>query len=104
LKRLKIAAGAVAGYRDLASGHLAAAWQVRTGAADCCVATRAAARLLGLDFLPLASERYDLVIRRRHLDFPPMQALLDTLSRSSFRRELESAGGYDTRAAGQRLL
>ncbi len=104
LKRLNIAARAVAGYRNLASGHLAAAWQVSIGAADCCIATRAAARLLGLGFLPLASERYDLVIRRPHLDLPPVQALMDTLNRSSFRRELESAGGYDTRAAGQRLL
>lgn len=104
LKRLGIAAKAVAGYRNLASGHLAAAWQVRTGAADCCIATRAAARLLGLGFLPLASERYDLVIRGHHLDLPPVQALLDTLNRSCFRRELESAGGYDTRAAGQRML
>ncbi|HTX38479.1 MAG TPA: substrate-binding domain-containing protein [Bryobacteraceae bacterium] len=104
LDRLKIDRAAVTGYQNLASGHLAAAWQVRIGAADCCIATRAAARLLGLGFQALASERYDLVIRRQHLDFPPVQALLDTLNRSSFRRELESAGGYDTRAAGQRML
>jgi hypothetical protein len=35
---------------------------------------------------------------------PGVQAVLDTLSRSNYRRELESLGGYDTRAAGQRLL
>jgi putative molybdopterin biosynthesis protein len=104
LKRLNIPSASVAGYRNFAAGHLAAAWQVRTGAADCCIATRAAARLLGLGFIPLASERYDLVVRRRQLDLPPIQALLDTLNRSSFRRELESAGGYDTKAAGQRML
>ncbi|MGO9261904.1 MAG: substrate-binding domain-containing protein [Bryobacteraceae bacterium] len=104
MKRLKIAARSVSGYQNMASGHLAAAWQVRIGAADCCIATRAAARLLGLGFLPLVSERYDLAIRRQHLDLPPIQALLDTLSRSSFRRELESVGGYDTKAAGQRML
>jgi putative molybdopterin biosynthesis protein len=104
MKRLKIAARSVAGYQNIASGHLAAAWQVRIGAADCCIATRAAARLLGLGFLPLVSERYDLAMRRQHLDLPPIQALLDTLSRSSFRRELGSVGGYDTKAAGQRML
>jgi len=104
LKRLGIDARTVAGYERLTSGHLPAAWQVRTGAADCCIATRAAARVLGLGFIPLAVERYDLAIRRRHLDLPAVQALLDTLNRSRFRRELESIGGYDTRTAGQQML
>jgi molybdate-binding protein len=104
LKRLKIDPGKVTGYQHTASGHLAAAWQVRTGAADGCIATRAAARLFGLGFIPLVSERYDLAMRRQHLDLPSMQIFLDALSRSSFRRELESVGGYDTRTAGERLL
>jgi molybdate-binding protein len=104
LERLKIAARRVKGYRQLASGHLPAAWRVRTGDADCCIATRAAARLFGLGFLPLVSERYDLVLRRQHLDLPAIQALLDALNRSSLRRELDSLGGYDTRTAGQRML
>jgi putative molybdopterin biosynthesis protein len=60
--------------------------------------------VLGLDFIPLVSERYDLAIRRQHLDLPGIQTLLDTLSRSSFRRELESLGGYDTKGAGERQL
>jgi molybdate-binding protein len=83
---------------------LPAAWQVQAGQADCCIATRAAARVFGLGFIPLVSERYDLAIRRQHLDMPSIQTLLDTLNRSNYRRELESLGGYDTRAAGQRLL
>ena len=48
--------------------------------------------------------RYDLVIRKQHLDLPRIQNLFDTLSRSNFRRELEGLGGYDTRVAGQRVL
>ena len=104
LKRLGIAGKQVRGYDGTAPGHLPAAWQVQTGAADCCIATRAAARVLGLGFIPLVSERYDLALRRQHLDLPGVQALLDTLSRSSFRRELESLGGYDTRDTGSRVL
>jgi putative molybdopterin biosynthesis protein len=83
---------------------LPAAWQVQSGGADACLATRAAARAFGLHFIPLVSERYDLVIKKQHLDLPRMQNLLDTLSRSGFRRELEGYGGYDTRVAGQRVL
>ncbi|MGC9948962.1 MAG: substrate-binding domain-containing protein [Bryobacteraceae bacterium] len=104
LDRLGLAGEKVRGYDRNASGHLVAAWQVRTGEADCCISTRAAARGFGLDFIPLASERYDLAIRRQHLDHPPVAALLDTLNRASFRRELEGLGGYDTSSAGRRLL
>ncbi len=104
LKRLKIDTKNVRGYGRIAPGHLPAAWQVQSGQADCCIATRAAARVFGLGFVPLVSERYDLAVRRQHLDMPSIQAVLDTLSRSNYRRELESLGGYDTRAAGQRLL
>jgi molybdate-binding protein/DNA-binding XRE family transcriptional regulator len=104
LTRCQIDSGRVRGYADLASGHLSAAGRVHTGAADCCIATRAAARAFGLGFIPLVRERYDLAIHRQHLDLPPIQALLDTLNRARFRRELESTGGYDAGNAGTRLL
>jgi len=104
LERLKINSKGVSGYGDEAAGHLSAAWQVRTGGADCCIATRAAARVFGLGFIPLVSERYDFAIRRKHLELPAIQTLLDTLNRGSFRRELEGIGGYDTRSSGQRML
>src|SRR5215471_6751077 len=104
LKRLGIASSKVKGYEQVAYGHLPAAWQVRTGHADCCVATRAAARVFGLDFVPLVSERYDLVIRKQHLALPAVQLLLDTLNRTAFRRELEGLGGYDTSGAGKQVV
>jgi putative molybdopterin biosynthesis protein len=94
----------VRGYDRTAAGHLAAAAEVRSGAADCCIAPRAAARVFDLDFVPLVSERYDLVIRRRHLDLRGVQVLLETLSRASFRRDLESLGGYDTKVAGRSVM
>jgi putative molybdopterin biosynthesis protein len=104
LAALGIAAKKVRGYDREAHGHLPAAWQVHDGAADCCIATRAAARLFGLGFVPLATERYDLAIRRRDLQFPAMQALLEVLGRAAFRREVENFGGYDTRVGGDRVL
>ncbi len=104
LKHLGIDVSTVTGYQHFAAGHLPAAWQVKTGSTDCCIATQAAARLFGLGFIPLVSERYDLVIRRQHLNLPAIQALLDTLNRLKFRRELESIGGYDTTTTGQEMM
>jgi molybdate-binding protein len=75
---------------------------VQKGDADCCVATRAAANLYGLDFLPLVRERYDFVIQTKHLDLPVVQALLEALGRAALRRELQEFGGYDTSVAGTR--
>jgi putative molybdopterin biosynthesis protein len=104
LRQSGIAPQAVKGYKEIATGHLPAAFQVKNGQADCCLATKTAAFIFGLDFIPLQSERYDLVIRTRNLSHPSVQILLDTLGRSSFRRELEGLGGYDTRNAGDRLV
>ncbi|MCX6627162.1 MAG: helix-turn-helix domain-containing protein [Candidatus Solibacter sp.] len=104
LKAAGIARRSVAGYNDTpAAGHLAAAWRVYAGLADCCVATGSAARAFGLDFIALSSERYDLVIRREHLDLAPVQRLLDTLCQAALRRELETLCAYDTRETGQRV-
>jgi putative molybdopterin biosynthesis protein len=94
----------VKGYKEIASGHLPAAWQVKMGRADCCLATKTAACVFGLDFIPLESERYDLVIRKQNLSHPGVQILLETLGRTAFRRELEGLGGYDTRNAGDRMI
>jgi molybdate-binding protein len=104
LKSAGISGRAVAGYDDPpAAGHLPAAWRVYTRMADCCIATRSAARAFGLDFVPLASERYDLVIRREHLETTAVERLLDTLAQAAFRRELEALCGYDTRETGRQL-
>lgn len=101
LRRLGIPAPRLRGYQRIASGHIAAAWQVSTGAADCCVANRAAGQAFGLDFLPLVRERFDLVIPHRHFDLPAMQSLLDGLQELALRRELQLLGGYDTTVTGQ---
>ncbi len=104
LKQAGVKGTQIKGYDHLTDGHLAAAWHVAAGFADCCVATEAAARAFGLPFVPIVTERYDLVVRRKHLETPGMQALFETLNRLSFRRELNSLGGYDTSVTGQRTI
>jgi molybdate-binding protein len=103
LDRLGVAARSVSGYSQIALGHLPVAWHVLTGKADCGIATKAAARVYGLDFVPILSGRYDLVIRKADLTSEAVQVLLDTLGRAAFRRELEGLGGYDAKTAGDRL-
>ena len=90
----------IQGYNRIAYGHLAAAYSVLSREADVCLATRSAARTFGLDFIPLHSERYDLVMRKRTVDLPAAKAFLDILQRATLRRKLEVLAGYDTSETG----
>lgn len=104
LRELGIPFKHVNGYDSIAQGHLAAAYAVATGDADCCVAPRSAARCFGLDFVPLAVERFDLSFTQASLESAAARALLDELQRSHFRRKLESIAGYDTAHTGDVLV
>ena len=104
LLELGIAAKHVKGYERVIAGHFPAARLVENGEVDCCISTRAVARALALDFIPLAQKPYHLVIRRTKLSYPPIQALLETLGHASFRREVEVCTGYNMRTAGDRLV
>ncbi|NCC25427.1 MAG: molybdopterin biosynthesis protein, partial [Deltaproteobacteria bacterium] len=79
LAKAAIAPNAVKGYDKEEFTHMAVAVNVLTGAADCGLGIHAAARALGLDFIPLARERYDLVIPAEFMDDPRIAALLALL-------------------------
>ena len=90
----------VNGYGGSVGSHLAVAEAVAAGLADVGIGVRAAAQALGLGFVPLAEERYDLVIPRAFFELPPVQALFETLHSPLFRLEVEALGGYDVSRMG----
>ena len=100
LEKAGMDAQKIQGYDRIAFGHLAAAYCVVSRDADACLATRSAAQTFGLDFIPLRSERYDLVMRKRTADLPAVKAFLDVLQRATLRRKLEVLAGYDTSETG----
>ncbi|MGB3898567.1 MAG: helix-turn-helix transcriptional regulator [Mesorhizobium sp.] len=83
----------------LTGPDLAAA--VRTGRADCGIASRAAARAAGLEFMPLLWENFDLLLRQRTYFQPSFQALLKFLPLRPFADRAAELTGYDTSPAGQ---
>ena len=92
--------GTLDGYGREEWGHLAVAAAVASGSADVGVGVKAAAVAMGLDFIPMEEERYDLVIPDHFLNDGPVQALLDLLRRPQLRRRVESLGGYDVSDMG----
>jgi putative molybdopterin biosynthesis protein len=91
----------VRGYRREEFSHLAVAAAVRGGSADTGLGILSAARALGLEFVPLLQEQYDLVIPRVHYEGPAMQPFLELLQDPGFRREVEELGGYDSANMGR---
>ena len=73
---------------------------VAGGGADAGLGVHAAARQMRLDFLPLARERYDLLVWRRLYFSEPFQALLALARRPAFARRADDLGGYDTAGLG----
>ncbi|HLK93071.1 MAG TPA: substrate-binding domain-containing protein [Polyangia bacterium] len=85
----------------MAGGHGEVARLVALGVADAGLAIAAVARPLGLDFIPLTEERFDLVLSKELADDGRVTRLLDTLASRMFRREMESLGGHVVRDAGK---
>lgn len=83
----------------LTGPDLAAA--IRAGRADCGVATRAAAKSAGLDFVPLLWENFDLLMRQRSYFRPSMQALIGFLGKGRLKQRAAELTGYDPAPAGQ---
>jgi len=73
---------------------------VRSGRADCGIATRSVAQAAGLDFVPLTWERFDLVLRQRDYFLPGPQALFGFIRTAPFRERSNELGGYDVGEAG----
>lgn len=91
------------GYRTTARSHVAVAEGVAAGAADAGIATRAVATAMGLHFVPLRKEVYELVVPAHFLDLPAVQALLDTLRRPGVRSQIETLQGYDGEGIGREV-
>ena len=73
---------------------------VRSGRADCGIATRAVAQAAGLDFVPQTWERFDLALRQRDYFRSGPQALFKFVRTAAFRDRATELTGYDVSAAG----
>ncbi len=82
--------------------HMGVASSVAAGVADAGMGILSAALALGLDFIPVAEERYDLVIREESAGTPMMEALLSIItSDRGFRDSVLALGGYDVSEMGR---
>jgi len=100
LERKSIAPTDVAGYEREMFTHTAVAAAVLGGSADAGLGVLAAARALHLEFVPVARERYDLVMQKTFTASRGYDVLIDVLTDTIYRREVEALGGYDLSESG----
>lgn len=101
LEKLGIEPDQLEGYGREMFTHTAVAAAVASGSADAGLGVLAAARALKLDFVPVARERYDLLVLRSFEGSAGYDALLQVLSDHSYREQVEALGGYDLSEAGK---
>ena len=91
----------ISGYETEVSTHLDVGLRILRGDADAGAGIRATAHLLGLDFIPMKEERFDLLIPRDYFFLDEVQRLMEILKSGQFRNESARFSGYDTRDSGK---
>ena len=103
LEREGIDSADINGYEDEEFTHLGVAVAVASGRADTGLGIYGAAKALGLDFVPLEKERYDLIIPQALFDDPKVQMVIEILRSEGFRAQIEAIGGYDPSRMGEEI-
>jgi len=101
LKENGINAAAISGYEKIAYTHMEVALEVFSGHADAGVGIYATVGLLGLDFIPLATERFDLIIPSDIVASGTVKALRQVLNSEEFKSNISRMGGYETHDTGK---
>ena len=103
LKRLKIPPSSIKGYEREVYTHFEVGLSILSKEADVGVATIAVARLLGIPFVPLALENFDMILDRRTFFHKGVQAFIETLNSRGFRKRVERIRAYDFKDSGRIL-
>jgi putative molybdopterin biosynthesis protein len=102
LKLLGISGSAIKGYEAQGQTHLAVASSVSSGKSDVAVGIEKIARQVdNIDFIPMKNERYDLIIKKEHIELPEIQIMMNIINTCAFKKEFGNIGGYNTSEMGK---
>lgn len=101
LGKAGISPSAITGYKDEEYTHMTVASAVLSGRANAGMGVRAAANALGLDFIPVGMENYDLVIPGEFMEDGRILALMRIIASAEFRKAALAMGGYGVENSGK---
>jgi putative molybdopterin biosynthesis protein len=97
LKLLGLLGSSVKGYTTEGQTHLAVASSVSSRKVDVAVGIERIARQVdNIDFIPMKKERYDLVIKKEHINSLEVRTMMNIINSAAFKQEFGNIGGYDT--------
>ncbi len=100
LKEMGIDPASLTGYENEEYTHMNVGVAVLNGMADAGLGIMAAAKALGLDFIPVLEEQYDLVIPTSFLDDSKIKLVLTVARSEEFRHRVKGLGGYNPAKSG----
>jgi putative molybdopterin biosynthesis protein len=104
LKTLSFESNQIQGYEKEEYTHMAVASMVASGIADAGLGILPAARAMNLDFIPIAKERYDLVIPSIYFEDEKIRKVLEAIRSDDFKETVQRMGGYDISRTGEELF
>lgn len=100
-KQIGLDMSAIRGYEREEFTHTAVAAAIAAGTADAGMGILSAAKIYGLDFIPVCKEQYDLLIAEDALELEPVKRLFEVLKGKEFARRLQGLGGYTLKNPGE---
>lgn len=103
LKRLKIPASKIQGYEKEVYTHFEVGLSIFSKEADVGIGTIAISKFLGLPFIPITQERFDMILDQSTFFEKGIQAFIEILNSQEFRNRVERLGSYDFKNSGKIL-
>jgi len=103
LKRLRIPSSKIQGYEKEVYTHLEVGLSILSKEADVGIATVAISKLLGLHFIPITRESFDMILDKGTFFEKGIQAFIEILNSEDFRKRIEKLGSYDFKNSGKIL-
>jgi len=103
LKTLSLDSNQIRGYQKEEFTHMGVASTVASGIADAGLGILSAARAMGLDFIPIAKERYDVIIPSIYFEDEKVQKVIEAIRSDEFKKAAVQMGGYDVSRTGEEL-
>lgn len=103
LKNRKISYKNIAGYDNEVYTHFEVGLSLISGEADVGIASAAVAKILDLEFKPIVSERFDMILDKNTFFQPAVQAFIETLQSEKFKNRVKKIGNYDFKDSGRIL-
>lgn len=103
LKKLQIPTSKIQGYEKEVYTHFEVGLAILSKEADVGIATIAITKFLGLPFIPITQESFDMVLDQSTFFQKGIQAFIEILNSEGFRSRIEKLGSYDFKNSGKIL-